>query len=92
MATPIVKAPAKPLVPAPKVHDKNFPRWKYHGTKKPILVKNALDESKLGKEWSNSPADFPGHVESAPAGEASFDSVAEAIADAEKEISAEGGK
>ena len=38
-------------------HDKNYPRWKYKGEEK-LLVQNHKEESALGPEWTNSPADI----------------------------------
>jgi len=35
-----------------------YPRYKYHESHKPRVVKNAHEEHLLGDEWKDSPADF----------------------------------
>ena len=36
-----------------------YPKWKYHATKDPIIVESKLEDDALGPEWVNSPADMP---------------------------------
>jgi hypothetical protein len=38
--------------------DKNYPKWKYHATKDPVVVQSKEEEKALGKGWTESPADF----------------------------------
>lgn len=45
-----------------KIEDFDFPRWKYHATKKPALVNSKREESELGPGWENSPAYFTGQT------------------------------
>lgn len=32
-----------------------FPKWKYHPTKEAVIVLNADEEAKLGKDWFDRP-------------------------------------
>ena len=32
-----------------------FPKWKYHPTKEPVVVDNADQEQALGKDWFDRP-------------------------------------
>lgn len=36
---------------------KIFPRWKYHETEKPKVVRDEHEEKHLGEKWKDSPAD-----------------------------------
>lgn len=44
-----------------------YPKWKYHPAKSARLVTDVREESALGAEWANSPAEFG--IETAPAEE-----------------------
>lgn len=35
----------------------SYPRWKYHVELEPVIVKHEEEESSLGEEWADSPAD-----------------------------------
>ena len=32
-----------------------FPKWKYHPSKEPVVVQNADEESALGRDWFDRP-------------------------------------
>jgi hypothetical protein len=40
----------------------DYPKWKYHASKKPTLVNSKHEEMMLGPEWENSPAYFSGQT------------------------------
>jgi hypothetical protein len=35
-----------------------FPKWLYHKTEKPVIVKSEAEMKALGADWRESPADF----------------------------------
>lgn len=43
---------------AEKLSDFDYPKWKYHATKTPMVVNNYKEERALGPGWENSPAYF----------------------------------
>jgi hypothetical protein len=41
-----------------KIESFDYPKWKYHASKKPLLVHSSEEEKLLGSGWENSPAYF----------------------------------
>lgn len=35
-----------------------YPKFKYHASLEPVIVKNKQEEDQLGKDWKGSPKDF----------------------------------
>ena len=44
----------------------HYPKWKYHATEEPRLVKDADEEAKLGKSWCENPQDCEKAADSKP--------------------------
>lgn len=44
-----------PLPSAYVFHE--YPKWKYHATREPVLVHSAAEAEALGTEWGDSPAE-----------------------------------
>lgn len=51
---------------APASEPSNYPKWKYHQEKTAVVIGTPDEESNLGAEWKDSPAEF----EAPPAAEA----------------------
>lgn len=46
-----------------------FPKWKYHRTKSPVVVNNPEQEAALGEGWADHPNAFVGPPPAEPASE-----------------------